>query len=80
MDYTRDRTVMVFCKRVFRFAGRSEVFTRGRQNRSPKGLKWVVPVQKACIVGRDRHAEALEASEDFKVNNNADAWILKVPK
>ena len=59
MDYTRDRAVMVFCKRVYRFAGRREVFTRGRQNRSPKGLKRVVPVQKARKVGRDRHRKLL---------------------
>lgn len=59
MDYTRDRTVMVFCKRVRRFARRREMFARGWQYRSANGLQWVVPVQKACKVGRDRYGKLM---------------------
>jgi len=59
MDYTRDRAVMVFCKRVRRFAGGREMLACGRQDRSPNGLKRVVSVQKACKVGRDRHGKLM---------------------
>jgi hypothetical protein len=59
MDYTRDRTVMVFRKRVRRFAGRREMFGRGGQYRSANGLQWVVPVQEAREVGCDRHRKLM---------------------
>src|SRR5512136_29348 len=59
MDYTRDRAVMVFCKRVRRFTGGREMLACGRQDRSPNGLKRVVSVQKACEVGRDRHGKLI---------------------
>jgi hypothetical protein len=55
---------MVFCKRVYRFAGRREMFARGWQYRSANGLQWVVPVQKACKVRRDRHRKLMAGMGD----------------
>ena len=50
---------MVFCKRVRGFAGRREMFARGRQHRASNGLQRVVPVQEACKVRRDRHRKLM---------------------